>query len=80
MTSLGNDLETHTYGQGYGEEHLRPINAVTHLFKDGDLDTGHHRVMASAAKECVARKKPFGDCELLQVQEHQLEAIAMTNK
>jgi hypothetical protein len=29
---------------------------VTHLFGDGDLDAGHHKVKASAEKEFVARK------------------------
>ena len=53
---------------------------VTHLFGDGDLDAGHHKVKASAAKEFVTRKKPSGDLELSQAQEHQLEVIAMTNK
>jgi hypothetical protein len=29
---------------------------VTHLFGDGDLDAGYHKVKASAAKESIARK------------------------
>jgi hypothetical protein len=64
MTSLGTDFEMHAYKQGYNEEHLRPINAVTHLFGDGDLDAGHCKVKASAMKEFVARKKPHGDREV----------------
>ncbi len=41
---------------------------------------GHGKVKVSAAKEFVARKKPRGDSELSQAQEHQLEVIAMTGK
>jgi hypothetical protein len=80
MTSLGTDFEMHAYRQGYSEEHLRPANAVTHLFGDGNLDVGHCKVKASAAKDFAARKKPRGNCELSQAQEHQLEVIAKTNK
>jgi hypothetical protein len=80
MTPLATDFEMHAFGQGYGEEHLRPANAATHLFGDGDLDVGHCKVKASAAKEFVARKKPRGDRELSQAQERQLKIIAMTNK
>jgi hypothetical protein len=64
MMSLATDFEMHGFGQRYGEEHLRPANAATHLFGDGDLDVGHCKVKASAAKEFVARKKPRGDREL----------------
>jgi hypothetical protein len=56
MTSLGTDFEMHAYWQGYAEEHPRPVNVVTHLFGDGDLDAGHHKVKAPAAKAFVARK------------------------
>jgi hypothetical protein len=81
MRSLGTDFETHAYGQGYSEEkHLRPVNAVTHLFGDGDLDAVHCKAKAPAAKEFVSRKKPHGDHELSQAQERQLVVIAMTNK
>jgi hypothetical protein len=80
MASLGTDFVMHAYGQGYGDEHLRSVNAVTHLFKDGDLNASHCNVKASAVKESVARKKPHGDHELSQGQECQLEVIEMTNK
>jgi hypothetical protein len=60
MMSLGTDFETHAYRQGYSEEHLRPVSAVTHLLGDGDLNLDHCKVKASAAKEFVARKKPRG--------------------
>ncbi len=76
----GTYFKTHAYGQGYSEELLRPVYAVTHLFGDGDFDASHHKVKTSAAKKFVARKKPRGDCELSQAQEHQLEVIAMTDK
>jgi hypothetical protein len=79
MMSLGTDFEMHTYRQGYSKEHLRPVNAVTHLFEDGDLDAGHHKMKASVANEFVTRNKPHGDRELSLAQEHQLEVIAMTN-
>jgi hypothetical protein len=46
----------HAYSQGYAEEHSRPVNVVTHLLGDGDLDAGHHKVNAPAAMECVATK------------------------
>jgi hypothetical protein len=77
---LGTDFEMHTYMQGYGEEHLRPVNAVTRLFGDGDLDVDHCNEKASAAKEFVARKKPHEDRESSHAQERQLEIIVMTNK
>ncbi len=80
MTFVRTDFEIQAYGQGYSEENLRPVNAVTHLFGDGDLDAGHCKAKSSAAKEFMARKKPHGDCESSQAQEHQLEVIAMTNK
>jgi hypothetical protein len=81
MTSLGTDFEMLAYRQGYSEEHLWPVNAVAHLFGDGDLDAGHDcKVKASAAKEFVEMKKPQGDHELSQAQKHQLEVIVMTNK
>jgi hypothetical protein len=60
MMSLGTDFETHAYGQAYGEEHLRPVNAVTHLFGDVDLDADQCKVKASAAKDFEARKKSWG--------------------
>jgi hypothetical protein len=69
MMSPKTDFETHTYKQGYGEEHWRPVKAVTHLFEVGHLDVGHHKVKASAVKELVARKKPHGDCESSLAQE-----------
>jgi hypothetical protein len=56
MMSLRTDFETHASWQVYAEEHTRPLNVVTHLFGDGDLDAGHRRVKASAANEFVARK------------------------
>ncbi len=56
MTTLGIDFEMHTYWQGYTEEHPRPVNVVTHLFGDGQLDAGHCKVKPSAAKEFVSRK------------------------
>jgi hypothetical protein len=56
MTSLGTDFEMHAYWQGYAEEHLRPVNVVMHLLIGGDLDAGHHKVKAPAAKESIARK------------------------
>jgi hypothetical protein len=80
MMSLKTDFETQAYGQGYSEEHLRLVNAVIHLFGDGDLDAGLCKVKVSAAKEFVARKKPCGDRESSDAQEHQLEVIAMTHK
>ncbi len=46
----------HAYWQGYAEEHPRPVNMVMHHFRDGDLDAGHPKVKAPAAKEFVARK------------------------
>jgi hypothetical protein len=81
MMSLKTDFEMHTYMQGYGEEHLRPVNAVTRLFGDGDLDADNCKVKASAAKEFVARKKPRGDCKLSHDQgKPQVEAEAMTSR
>jgi hypothetical protein len=77
MTSLATNFKMHPYGQRYGQEHLRPVNAVTYLFGDGDLDLGHCKMKVSAAKEFVARKKPRGDRGLSQAQEHQLEVIAL---
>jgi hypothetical protein len=56
MMSIGTDFEMHAYWQGYAEEHARPVNVVTHLFGNGDLDAGHRMVKASTAKEFVARK------------------------
>ncbi len=56
MMSLGTDFETHAYWQEYAEKHPRSVNVVTHLLGDGDLDAGHHKVKAPAAKEFVARK------------------------
>ncbi len=56
MMSLGTDFEMHAYWQGYAEEHPRPVNVVTHLFGDGDLDACHCKVKPSAVKEFVARK------------------------
>jgi hypothetical protein len=79
MTSLLTDFEMHAKGQGYADKHLRAVNAVTHLFGDGDLDADCCKIMASAVKEFVARNKPSGESELSQAQEGQLEVIAMTN-
>jgi hypothetical protein len=56
MTSLGTDSEMLAYWQGCAEEHLRPVNVVTHLFGDGNLDAGHCKVKALAAKEFLTRK------------------------
>ena len=56
MTSIGTNFEMHAYWQGYAEEHLRPVNVVMHLLIGGDLDAGHHKVKAPAAKESIARK------------------------
>jgi hypothetical protein len=56
MMSLRTKIEMHAYWQGYAEECPRPVNVVTHLIGDGDLDAGHHKVKAPAAKEFVARK------------------------
>jgi hypothetical protein len=52
MMSLGTDFEMH----GYAEEYLIPVKIVTHLFGDGDLDTGHCMVKPPSEKESVARK------------------------
>ncbi len=54
--SLGTDFEMHPYWQGYAQKHLRPVNEVTHLLRDGDLDAGHRKVKAPAAKKFVVRK------------------------
>jgi hypothetical protein len=56
MTSLGTDFEKHAYWQGYTEDHLSPVNLVMHFPGDGDLDANHHKVIAPAAMEFVARK------------------------
>ncbi len=55
-TFLGTDFEMHAYWQGYAEGHPRPVNLVTHLPGDGDLDAGHHKVNAPTVKEFVVRK------------------------
>jgi hypothetical protein len=80
MTSLRTDFEMHAYGQDYGEKHLKPVNTVTRLFGDGDLDADHGKVKASAVEEFAARKKPRGDRESPQAQECQPEVVAMTDK
>jgi hypothetical protein len=56
MMSLGTDFEMHANWQGYAEEHPKPVNVVTYLLGDGDLDAGHHKVKAPTAKEFVVRK------------------------
>ncbi len=56
MMSPGTDFETHAYWKGYAEKHPRSVNVVTYLVGDGDLDAGHRKVKASAAKEFVTRK------------------------
>jgi hypothetical protein len=56
MMILRTDFEMHAYWQGYAEEHPRPVNVVMHLLGDGDLNAGHHKVKAPAAKESVVRK------------------------
>ncbi len=55
MMSLRTDFETHAYWQEYAEEHLKPVNVVTYLFRDGDLDADHRKVKASTAKEFVGK-------------------------
>ena len=74
------DFEMHAYKQRYGEVHLRPVNSVSHLFGDVDLDVGHCKLKASDGGNLWKGKSPLRTRESSQVQECQLEVIKMTNK
>ena len=70
----------HAHGQGFNEEHQRPVNGVTPLLRDGDHDTDHLKVKALAVNEFVARKKPHGNRGVPQAHACQLKVIVITNK